>query len=384
MSAVRSVKDLLLDSKRVLMRVDFNVPFNKSGQITDDTRIKAALPTIRYILDQGCSLVLISHLGRPQSKSPDLSLNPVSTRLSELLGKPVQFINDCEGVDVEKKVSQLQKGDVLLLENLRFCTAEENPESDLTFAQKLAGYGEVYIDDAFGSAHRAHSSISEVPKYFKGARGVGFLMEKELQFLGKSLRSPKRPFVAILGGSKISTKLGILKSLSEKADRVLVGGAMAFTLLKAKGKKIGASLVEEGVEVFKSEKFVLPLDFVCEKEGELKIFDVESGIDEGWKGFDIGPKTIEIFINEIKLAKTIFWNGPLGMFEDERFSKGTTQILKAVANSESLSIVGGGDSLAAVHKSGLAEKFSHLSTGGGASLEFIEFGSLPGIEALKE
>lgn len=362
------------------MRVDFNVPRDKTGEITDDTRIRAALPSIKWVIEQGGALILMSHLGRPKGKSEEFTLKPCATRLKELLGRPVGFVEECIGPDVERRVKELKPGEILLLENLRFYAAEEKPEKDPSFATRLAQLGDVYINDAFGSSHRAHSSITEVPKLFK-EKGAGFLLEKEIKFLSEMLKNPERPFVAIVGGAKVSGKIGVLEALQQKTDQVLIGGAMAFPFLKACGMNVGSSFVEEGFDLPKGN-FVLPIDFVCEKEGEVKVFAVEEGIEAGWKGMDIGPKTTLLFKKWIEGAQTIFWNGPLGVFEDPRFANGTNEIARAIAESGAISVIGGGDSVAAIEKIGLENKITHLSTGGGASLELIELGSLPGIDAL--
>lgn len=375
-----TLKELPVASKRVLMRVDFNVPLDQEGRIADDSRIRAALPSIQWVLSQGGSLVLMSHLGRPKGVDPKLSLKPCSDRLSELLGIEVRFVARLEDVGT------LKSGEVVLLENLRFNPAEEKPEKDPAFAKTLAALGDVYVDDAFGCAHRAHSSITEVPKYFREAKGAGFLMEREVKFLSELIEHPERPFVALIGGAKLSTKLGVLETLAKKCDKVLIGGAMAFTLLKAEGVRIGASLSEEGAPLPKGH-FILPLDFVCEKEGEIRTFSVREGIPDGFKGMDIGPESIKLFKREIQGARTLFWNGPMGVFEDERFFAGTREMAKAIRDLSGTTVAGGGDTLAAIkqtnEKCHLADRITHLSTGGGASLEFLEFGTLPGIEALR-
>lgn len=384
MSAILSIRDLPINSKKILMRVDFNVPLNEKGEVTDDSRIIASLPSIRYVLDNGGALILMSHLGRPKDKSDSLSLKNVAKKLSELLGRPVFFAPDAGGEAAKELSKNLQPGEVLLLENLRFDPAEEKPQLNPDFAKSLAALADIYIDDAFGSAHRAHSSITEVPSYFAQNKGMGFLLEKEVNFLGETLKNPQRPFIAIVGGAKISSKLGVLEALSKKADKVLVGGAMAFTLLKGKGMKVGDSLVEKDISIPNLANVLLPLDFVCQYKEDIKVFTVEEEIPNSWKGLDIGPLTIEAFKKEIENAETIFWNGPMGLFEEAEFAVGTNEILKAVAKSKGITIVGGGDSLAAVKNSGLGDKITHLSTGGGASLEYIEYGSLPGLDALKQ
>jgi len=392
MSQRLSIRDLSLKNQKVLMRVDFNVPLDKSATVKDDTRIKEALPSINYVLDHGGSVILMSHLGRPKGKDPKDSLEPVAKRLVELLQKPVLFAKDC--MDAKEMADSLNPGDILLLENLRFYPAEEKPASDPNFAKILASYGTLYVDDAFGSVHRAHSSITEVPKYFPGKTAAGFLLEKELQFLEKLLEDPERPFIAIIGGAKVSSKIGVLKSLLEEVDALLIGGAMAYTFMKAQGVGIGRSLYEEGFENEAKEilkdakergiKLLLPLDHVVAESSdnpkEIKV--VQGAIPEGFFGVDIGPKTVAMFKKEIQKAKTVFWNGPLGIFEKTEFSEGTIKIAHAVAESSCISVIGGGDSVSAVHDAGVEGQITHISTGGGATLEYLENGTLPGIEAL--
>lgn len=400
MAGKLSIQDLPLQGKRVLLRVDFNVPLEKNAMISDDSRIQAALPSIRYALDHGAALVLMSHLGRPKGiKNPSLSLAPCAKRLSDLLGQPVPLAPDCVGPEVERMVSGVQPGGILLLENLRFHDAEEHPEKDPSFAEKLSHWGDVYVDDAFGAAHRPHASITEIAQYFPGKAAQGLLMQKELAYLGTSLTQSKRPFYAILGGAKISTKIGLIRTLCEKVDGLFVGGAMAFTFLKAQGRRIGSSLFEEDFlglakEVLahcekKRVKFWLPLDAIIVRNespmpAEGSVVTMAEGIPDGYQGVDIGPATIREFQNGLQDARTIFWNGPMGIFERDAFAKGTLAIAQTVAATNALKIVGGGDSVAALHKLGLADKMSHLSTGGGASLEFIEKGKLVGVEALSE
>ncbi|MCB1113504.1 MAG: phosphoglycerate kinase [Chlamydiia bacterium] len=375
MGSIVPLKDLPINGKKVLMRVDFNTPLNDQGEVTDDARIKAALPTIEWILSQGASLILMSHLGRPKGeKNLKYTLRPVAERLSELLKEPVQF----SGLD---KAADLKPGEVLLLENLRFNPAEENPDLDPGFAKELASVADVYVNDAFGTAHRKHSSVTEVPKYFR-QKAAGFLMEKEIEVLKRLMENPTRPFVVILGGIKLSTKLGVVKALSDKADKILIGGAMAYTYLKDRGVKVGDSLVENDVEPFKTDKIELPIDVVAEKHGETATFSVKEGIPDGYQGMDIGPETTKRFCDEILKAKTVFWNGPMGKFEDPRFSNGTFGVMQALADTDAYTLIGGGDSLLAAKESGLSEKIDHLSTGGGASLKFLEKGSLPGVESL--
>lgn len=393
-----SLKDLELKDKKVLMRVDFNVPFDASGAISDDTRIKATLPSIHYILDKGAKLILMSHLGKPKGKDSKFSLAPIQKRLSELLKKPVLMADDCVGKAVEQTVNSLKNGDILLLENLRFYEAEEKPEKDLSFAKSLSLLGDIFVNDAFGTAHRAHSSTAVVANYFPGKSAVGFLMEKEIQFLGDALLNPKRPFYAIVGGAKISSKLGIIESLLKKADAIFIGGAMAYTFLKAEGYSIGSSLFESDLiekakailEISRLEnmEILLPVDHVItnalDGRGNVSVCSVKNGIPDGFYGVDIGPETVKLFTEKLKNAATVLWNGPLGIFENEEFSKGTTSIAKIIASLNATTIVGGGDSVAALQLTGLINKISHVSTGGGASLEYIEYGRLPGIDVLSD
>lgn len=394
-----SVTDLDLKGKKALVRVDFNVPLDKEGKITDDTRIKASLPTIEYILQQGGSVVLMSHLGRPKDKRvTELSLAPCAYRLSELLGKKVKLARDCIDKETENQAATLEPGEVLLLENLRFHRAEEHPEEDPSFAEKLSRYGDCYINDAFGTAHRKHSSTYTIAQYFPGKSAAGFLMEKEIEFLGNALLNPKRPFYAIIGGAKISTKLGVIKSLLAKADALFIGGGMAYTFYLAEGYSIGSSiyeadLVPQAKEILEeakkgSGKLFLPEDNLIAESlddtAETRVVDVKQGIPEGFSGVDIGPKTIKKYEEELKKAQTILWNGPLGVFEIPGFAEGTMAIARAVANSQATTIVGGGDSISAIQAAGVADKIAHISTGGGASLEYIEYGTLPGIEVLSD
>ena len=386
-----SLKDLDVKGKKVLMRVDFNVPLS-DGKITDDTRLRESLPSIQYILKNGGSVILMSHLGRPKGKKdPQFSLKPCSDALAKLLNHPVQFATDCIGPEVEKKAQQLKPGDVLLLENLRFYSAEEEPEEDPSFAEKLSHLGDVYVNDAFGTAHRTHSSTATIAKYFPAKAAVGFLMQKEIYVLTSILQHPKRPFFAIIGGAKISSKMGVLKALLSKVDKLFVGGGMAYTFFKAEGIAIGNSLCEE--ELVSSvkpllDKVILPVDVVIanafSNDAQHKTIAASAGIPDGWQGVDIGPKTARMWGEAFQKAATIFWNGPVGVFEMPNFAKGTAEIAKSLAASHAKRIVGGGDSVAAIQKLKLADGFTHLSTGGGASLEFIEYGRLPGIDALSD
>lgn len=414
--AKRTVRDVDLRNKTVLVRVDYNVPLKEQdGQmrITDDTRIQASLPTLRYLIEQKARLILTSHLGRPKGKSdPSLSLKPVAQRLSELLGQSVLFVPDCIGEPVADAIKKSGPGDVLLLENVRFHPEEE--ANDPTFAAELAKFAEAYVNDAFGSAHRAHASTEGAAHVIRRKGGpcvAGFLMEKELKFLGEELENPQRPFVVILGGAKVSDKIGVIDRLLDRADVVLIGGAMAYTFRLAEGRAVGASLVEpdrvedarKAIEKARSRgvKLLIPIDDVVarkvdtgqvDKKGRPVYKYVDPCIREGdladnEAGLDIGPRTIGLYRQEISRAKTIFWNGPMGMFEDERFAAGTIAIAQAVAEATSkgaLSVIGGGDSVTAVNKAGLADKITWMSTGGGASLEFLEGKELPGVTVLDD
>lgn len=365
------MQQLDVAGKRVLVRVDFNVPLTKEGAIRDDTRIKSALPTIAYLLEKGAKVILVSHLGRPDGKvNRAFSLKPCAERLASLLGRPVLF---SEG-----------EGELLLLENVRFHPEEE--KGDVSFAKKLASLADVYINDAFGTAHRAHASTATVAQFFPGRRAAGFLLQKEIAFLDKLLKECEHPFYAIIGGAKVSTKLGVLKALLTKADLLFIGGAMSYTFLRAKGVSVGRSLVEESrlqeaSSLLASGKIVLPLDHIV-SDGE-QVLVVEDHIPEGFAGMDIGPRTLAEWGKQLRRAKTLFWNGPVGVCEEERFAAGTKGIAKFLAEAKVTTIVGGGDSVSAVENQGLTSKFSHISTGGGASLEYLEKGTLPGIEALK-
>jgi phosphoglycerate kinase len=391
--AKKTVRDVDLRKKRVLVRVDFNVPL-KEGKITDDTRITAALPTLNYILDQkGATLILMSHLGRPKKPDKENSLAPVAARLSELLARKVTLAPDCIGPETEAVVKAMKPGDVVLLENVRFHPEEEKNDPD--FARKLAALGDVYVNDAFGTAHRAHASTEGVAKILPGV--AGFLMEKEIKFLGGVFENPAKPFVAVIGGAKVSTKIAVLESLLPRVSTMIIGGGMTFTFLKAQGHSIGKSLVEEDFlptaasfleKVKKSgAEVLLPVDHVVAAEfAETARAEAVDGIDvpEGKIAMDIGPKTVALFKERISKAKTVVWNGPMGVFEFPAFAKGTMEIAKAVADCKGTTVVGGGDSVAAVNKFGLAEKITHVSTGGGASLELLEGKKLPGVVALQD
>ena len=388
-----SLKDLPVKGKRVLMRVDFNVPLSKEGKVTDDTRIREALPSIEHVLKSGGSLVLMSHLGRPDGKpNPKYSLAPCAEALSKLLKKPVLFAKDCIGEEAGKMAGALKPSEVLLLENLRFYAAEEEPEKDPLFAQKLAKLGDCYVNDAFGTAHRAHSSTCTITQYFPGKAAAGFLMEKEISFLEPLLKNPARPFYALIGGAKISTKIGVLHALLKKVDALFIGGGMSYTFMKAQGIEIGSSIVEEAhLETAKrlmgqKVPISLPRDLLIadgmSENAKTQVVPLRQGIPAGWQGVDIGPETVKTWTTEFAKAKTFFWNGPVGVFEIAPFAKGTQAIASALAKLHSVRIVGGGDSASAINQLNLAKSFTHLSTGGGAALEFIEHGKLPGIEAL--
>jgi len=388
-----SITDLSLTGKRVFMRVDFNVPL-ADGEITDDTRITAALPSIRYVVGKGGKLILASHLGRPKGKlEPKYSLKPVAARLAELLGKTVQFAPDCVGPDVEKMVSGLKDGDVLLLENLRFHAEEE--KNDPAFARQLAALCDIYINDAFGAAHRAHASTAGIVAYVKQA-AAGFLMQKEIESLNHALTKAEKPYVSIVGGAKISDKIELIENFMSIADTILIGGAMAYTFLRAKGFQTGKSLVESdkidlakdlmSKAVHKGVSLLLPVDHVVAAaldSSDSKVVSVDQTPPDQM-GLDIGPETVRVYSDIIRKAKTIVWNGPMGVFENPRFAQGTFAIAKAVAEAKAFSIVGGGDSAAAVAQSGVESKITHISTGGGASLEFLSGQKLPGVEVLTD
>jgi phosphoglycerate kinase len=392
-----TIEQLDLDGAQVLMRVDFNVPLSSGGEVENDQRIVAALPTIRYALDRGASVVLMSHLGRPTGKvEPEYSLRPVCARLGRLLGREVAFADDCVGPAAERAARELEPGQVLLLENLRFHPGEEKPAREPDFAERLARLGTVYVDDAFGTAHRAHASIVAVAERFD-RRAAGFLMAKEIDAFHRALAAPERPFVTVLGGAKVSDKIPVIEHLLDLVDALLVGGAMAYTFLRARGVDVGASRVEsERIELAadldarareRGVSLVLPSDHVCgrafEDGTETRTTDgVE--IPAGWMGLDIGPRTRKEFRGEILRARTVVWNGPMGVFEWDAFAGGSEAIARACAESSALTIVGGGDSVAAVERFGLAEGFDHVSTGGGASLELLEGKTLPGIAVLSD
>lgn len=390
----KTIRDVELKNKRVLVRVDFNVPRDKDGNVTDDTRIRAALPTINYLLDNQAKVILTSHLGRPKGEVDEkYRLDQVAERLSELLGQKVKKTATTIGPDAEEAVENLKPGEVLLLENVRFNPGETKNDPD--FAKKLATFADLYVNDAFGAAHRAHASTAGVAQYLPAV--AGFLMEKELKALGGALNNPERPFVAIIGGAKVSDKIGVIENLLHKVDALIIGGGMANTFLKAQGYEMGKSLVEEDkVELAKNllsaaqdkgVKFLLPADLVVadsiEKPGEIITVKVDE-VPQDKMALDIGPATIELYQDTIKDAKTIVWNGPMGVFEVDAFSTGTNQVAQGVAKSSANSIIGGGDSVAAIEKAGLTQEITHISTGGGASLEFLEGKELPGVVALND
>lgn len=384
------IRDMPISGKRVLTRVDFNVPMDDRGNVTDDTRIRATLPTINYILANKGKPVLMSHLGRPKGKEDKLRLDAVAESLSKILNKPVTKLDDCIGLNVEKAVSRMRDGDVLLLENLRFYAEEEKNDDD--FSKKLAFLGDVYVNDAFGCSHRAHASVVGVTKYLKS--GAGFLLAKEIEYLSKVVESPDKPYVAILGGAKVSDKITVIDNLLASANTILIGGGMAYTFLKAQGKNIGSSKLEKDkidtakkiLDHAKDRKveIVLPVDHLVadhpEAKARLRIEKVQ--IPDNWMGVDIGPETVKLFTAKLLPAKTVVWNGPLGIFEIDKFSEGSRSIALVLAGLKATTVVGGGDTAAAVAKFGLTDKMSHVSTGGGASLEFLEGTELPGIAAL--
>ena len=390
----KTIEDIDVSGKKVLVRCDFNVPLDENKNITDETRINAALPTIKYLLEHKAAVILCSHLGRPKGEfNMKYSLAPVAKRLSEKLGFEVKLAKDVIGPDAKKLAAEVKPGQAVLLENVRFHAEEE--KNDPAFAKELASMAEIYVSDAFGTVHRAHASTAGVAEYLPAV--AGFLIGKELNFLGKAVTNPERPFVAILGGAKVKDKIGVITNLIEKVDTLLIGGGMAYTFMKATGGEIGNSLCDDerlslALELLdkakaKGVKLLLPIDNVCGKEfnNDTEQMICESGkIPEGWEGLDIGPKTVELFSKEIKAAKTVVWNGPMGVFEMPNFAKGTLAIATAMAESDATTIIGGGDSAAAVTQMGLADKMSHISTGGGASLEFLEGKTLPGVAALND
>lgn len=390
----KTIKDISVSGKKVLVRVDFNVPLDENKNITDETRINAALPTIKYLLENGAAVILCSHLGRPKGEfNMKYSLAPVADRLKELFPGKVTFAEDVIGPSAQAAVANMKSGDIVLLENLRFHAEEEKNDAD--FAKKLAAYADTYVNDAFGTAHRAHASTAGVAEYLPAV--AGFLIGKELDIMGKALENPERPFVAILGGKKVSDKIGVINNLLEKVDTLIIGGAMAFTFYKAMGLEIGKSLLEEEkVELAKSlmekaeakgVKLLLPVDtIVADKFGEdANTKNVpRDQIPADWEGLDIGEKSRELFAEAIQDAKTVIWNGPMGVFEIEKFAGGTKAVAAALAQCQGTTIIGGGDSAAAVEQLGYADKMSHISTGGGASLEFLEGLELPGVAALND
>ncbi len=390
----KTVKDIDLKGKKVLARCDFNVPMDENKVITDNTRIVAALPTIKYLLENDCAIILCSHLGRPKGEvKPEFSLKPVAQELSRLLGQEVIMANDVIGEDAKTKAKELKNGQIMLLENVRF--HKEETDNDKEFSKQLASMAEIYVNDAFGTAHRAHASTVGVAEFLPAV--AGFLVEKELQFLGNAISNPQKPFVAILGGAKVSDKIGVIDSLIEKVDTLIIGGGMAYTFFKAQGYEVGNSICElDKLDLArdlmkkaeeKGVKLMLPVDTKIGKEFKP---DTESKtvkcteIPEGWEGFDIGAESIKEYTEELKNAKTVVWNGPLGLFEFEQFAIGTNSIAKVLSEIDSITIIGGGDSAAAVKKAGLEDKMTHISTGGGASLKFLEGKELPGIEALMD
>ncbi|MHB1458503.1 MAG: phosphoglycerate kinase [Armatimonadota bacterium] len=390
----KSVSDIDVNGKRVLVRVDFNVPLDDSGKITDDNRITAALPTIQYLIEHNAKTILVSHLGRPKGITESLRLGVVAARLQELIGKKVTKLDDSIGTDVESAVDSMSPGDVILLENIRFYKEEE--ANDAEFAKKLASLADVYVNDAFGTAHRAHASTEGVTHYIKTCVS-GFLMQKEIDYLGKAVTVPDRPYVAILGGAKVKDKIPVITNLIDKVDVLLIGGGMAFTFLKAKGYEVGKSMVDEtNLELTKElmakaadkgVKFELPVDVIDASafaaDAETKTVSIED-MPADMMGLDIGPKTAAIYRDFVLSAGTVVWNGPMGVFEMEPFAGGTRAVAQAMADSRAVTIVGGGDSAAAIEQMGFANKVSHVSTGGGASLEFLEGKQLPGVVALND
>lgn len=395
---IKSIDDLELKDKRVFLRVDFNVPLNADGSISDDTRINAAIPTIRKLSESGAKVVLASHLGRPNGeRDSSMSLAPVAPALAERIGLPVLFLNDCIGNDIEDTVNSMTSGQIALLENLRFYPGET--DNDPAFAQSLSNLADIYINDAFGTAHRAHASTCGVAELISDC-AAGYLIQKELEFLGEKTESPDRPFIVILGGAKVSDKITVIDRLLDKADTIIIGGGMAYTFALARGHTVGDSLCEpDKVELAlralkkaeeKGVKFMLPVDYLVTNSLDFKnktLGDtqvVEGNIPDGWEGVDAGPKTTALYTKEVAKAKTVLWNGPMGVFEIEGSSKGTFAVAKAVADGNALSIIGGGDSVKAIKMSGYSDKVSFMSTGGGASLEFLEGKELPGVAVLDQ
>jgi phosphoglycerate kinase len=391
---ISDLKDGELKGNRVLVRVDFNVPMDKQQNITDDMRIRAALPTIRYLIDRGAKIILVSHLGRPDGVTEGLRMNPIAKRLEELLGRKVIKLNDCIGEEVETAISKMVSGEVVMLENVRFHPEEE--ENDAAFSKRLAALADVYVNDAFGTAHRAHASTEGVARILPGV--CGFLIRKELEIMGKSLDNPQRPFVAIIGGAKVSSKIMVIRNLARKVDTLIIGGGMIFTFLKAQGLEVGKSLVEEKfieqakgiwaeLKAMTRLKLIIPVDVVIATElaaaAPSKVVPIDR-IPADMMGVDIGPETVELFKEAIRSAGTIIWNGPVGVFEIEAFARGTNEIARALASSKAVTIIGGGDSASAVEKAGVADQITHISTGGGASLEYLEGKELPGIAILQD
>ena len=393
----KTIEDIDVSGKKVLVRVDFNVPM-KDGVITDETRINAALPTIKYLLDHNAKVILCSHLGRPKGEfKPEYSLAPVAKRLSEILGREVKMAKDVVGEDAKRLCADMKEGDIVVLENVRFHKEEtsKDKEENARFSKELASLAEIYVNDAFGTAHRAHASTTGVAAYLPAV--AGFLIGKELDFMGKALEDPARPFVAILGGAKVADKIGVINNLLEKVDTLIIGGGMSYTFAKAQGASIGNSLLDEenipyALEMIqkakdKGVKLLLPVDTVIaddfSNDANTKVVDAGC-IPDGWQGLDIGPKTCELFADAVKNAKTVVWNGPMGVFEFPNFAKGTIAVAQAMADSDAITIIGGGDSAAAAKQLGFADKISHISTGGGASLEFLEGKTLPGVAALED
>ncbi len=389
----KTIEDIQVQGKKVLVRCDFNVPLDKDGNITDENRIVGAMPTIKYLADNGAKVILCSHMGKPKGEpKPEFSLAPVAKRLSEKLGKEVVFAADANvvGENAKKAVAEMKDGDIVLLENTRY-RAEETKNIE-TFSKELASLAEIFVNDAFGTAHRAHCSTVGVTEYLPAV--CGYLIQKEIEFLGNAVNNPVRPLVAILGGSKVSSKISVIENLLDKVDKLIIGGGMAYTFMAAKGQEVGDSLLEKDYIDYAKEmmakagdKLLLPIDTVVAKDfandAESKVVP-EGGIEAGWQGLDIGPKTIELFSDAVKSAKTVVWNGPMGVFEMENFAKGTNAIAQVLAQIDATTVIGGGDSVAAVNQAGLGDKMSHISTGGGASLEFLEGKELPGIAALQD